>query len=847
MALEDYRKKRDFANTPEPEGVEKRTAENRFVIHEHHATRLHFDLRLEMDGVLKSWAVPKGPSMNPADKRLAVNVEDHPLDYITFRGEIAEGNYGAGEVEIWDSGTYSVSEGSLDRGKLVFDVYGTRLHGQFALVKLKRGNNEWLLIKHGDEFADPNWQLEQILPGGSRRERKEMGSKGGAVSVQPRAEETSADPMPEIVSPMLATLVEQPFSDPGWLFEIKWDGYRAISFIKPDEFRFASRRSENMIDRFPQAEAIPGFVDAQTAILDGEIVVVDANGRPNFQLLQNVAQIFPTGPSDHSKGTLVYYVFDLLYLNGRDLRKRALVERKELLKSIIRPNAFMKYSDHVMEKGEALFEQAKTSDLEGIVAKRIDSPYVEKRTSHWLKIKNVRRQELVVGGYTQPRRSREGFGSLVVGVYEGDLLVFAGQVGGGFDDAALRQIYEMLQPMRTDKCPFREVPKTNEPAVWVKPDLVCEAKFTEWTDEGILRQPVFLGMRPDRSPRDVVREKPEKVGPMVESDPSTSQKKQRSIPSMEFFSQEQLKGDACVDVDGIEVSLSNLHKVYWPDEGYTKGELLHYYYQVSETILPYLKGRPLILRRWPGGIREESFYQHNLEEGPAWLRRVRIQENGDTVNYAVIDDAASLLYIANLGTISQNPFFSRAESLDRPDYFALDLDPEHASFDIVCDVALVVKQALDDAGLTGYPKTSGSRGMHVFVPVAGVYNYEQVQRVAETIASLVASRIPQYATVERMTKNRGRDQVYVDYLQNSPGKSITSAYSVRECPCATVSTPLLWDEVAAKPRMKDFTMFSVPERIERMGDIFGEALSNRQKLAEPIRRLEKLLAEVRKT
>ena len=849
MALEDYREKRDFEKTTEPAGVEAEGAGHRFVVHEHHASRLHFDLRLEMDGVLKSWAIPKGPSMNPADKRLAVMVEDHPLDYIAFRGEIAEGNYGAGEVEIWDSGTYDVTEGSLDAGKMIFVLSGTRLHGQFALVKLKRGKNEWLLIKHGDEFADPDWKLEQILPGGSRTERKEIestgeGSKGGTLAAEPPSVEPAADPMPETISPMLATLVEKPFSDPQWLFEVKWDGYRAISFIKPDGFRFASRRNEDMIDRFPQAEAIPSLIDAKTAILDGEIVVVDATGKPNFQLLQNVARIFPSGRSDEPKGALVYYVFDLLYLDGQDLHQRALIERKELLKSIIRPNDFMKYSDHLMEKGEAFFERARASDLEGIIAKRIDSPYLEKRTNYWLKIKNVRRQELVIGGYTQPRRSREHFGSLVVGVHEGDSFVFAGQVGGGFDDATLREVYELLQPLRTDQCPFRDVPKTNEPAVWVRPELVCEAKFAEWTEEGILRQPVFLGMRSDKPARDVVREKPKELEAVVESKPRPKPTTQRAVPAEEFFVQPDLKGDVCVDVDGIEVPLTNLDKVYWPDEGYTKGELLRYYYRVRETILPYLKDRPLILRRWPNGINEESFYQHNLEEAPEWVRRVPIEEHGGRVNYAVADSTASLLYVVNLGTISQNAFLSRASSLDRPDWIVLDLDPEYAPFETVCEVAMVVKQVLDDAGLAGYAKASGSRGMHVFVPIAGIYTFEQSAGLGEIVARLVASRTPK-ATMERVVKNRGKDQVYIDHVQNGFAKSITSPYSVRECPGATVSTPLTWEEIGSKPDKRDFTIFTVPDRIISLGDIFRDTLSNKQQLSEPIRRLEKLLAEVK--
>ena len=839
MPLDDYRKKRDFEKTSEPAGVEAGATDNRFVIHEHHASRLHFDLRLEMEGVLKSWAVPKGPSMNPADKRLAMMVEDHPLDYITFRGEIAEGNYGAGEVEIWDSGTYEVTEGSLEAGKTVVDLSGTRLHGEFALVKIKRGKNEWLLIKHRDEFADPDWKLEQILPGGSRKERKEMQSKGEALAAKTDSVEAVVDPMPETISPMLATLVEKPLSGPEWLFEVKWDGYRAVAFIKPDGFRFASRRNEDLIGRFPQAEAIPGLIEAKTAILDGEIVVLDQNGKPSFQLLQNVAHIFPSKRPDEHKGTLVYYVFDLLYLDGQDLRQMALIERKKLLQSIIRPNDFMKYSDHVIEKGEAFFDKARASGLEGMIAKRIDSPYLDKRTNYWMKIKNVRSQELVIGGYTQPRHSREHFGSLVVGVYEDNSLVFAGQVGGGFDDAALREIYELLQPLRTDKCPFKDVPKTNEPAVWVRPELVCEAKFAEWTDEGVLRQPVFIGMRSDKAAGDVVREKPKEPEAITETKPRSKPSNERAIPAEELFAQQDLKGNVLAVVDGIEVPLTNLDKVYWHDDGYTKGELLRYYYRMRDTILPYLKDRPLILRRWPNGISEESFYQHNLAEAPDWVRRVPIQEHAGTVNYAVADSIASLLYVVNLGTISQNAFLSRADSLDRPDWIVLDLDPEYAPFETVCEIAMVVKQVLDDAGLTGYPKTSGSRGIHVFVPIAGLYTFEQSHSIGEIVARLIASRTAK-ATVERVVKKRGENQVYLDYVQNGFTKSITSPYSVRECPGATVSTPLTWEEIASKPDKRDFTMFTVPDRAIKIGDIFRESLSKKQKLSEPIKCLEKL-------
>lgn len=844
MALDDYQKKRDFDKTPEPKGESAQDEGHRFVVHEHHATQLHFDLRLEMDGVLKSWSVPKGPSMNPADKRLAVMVEDHPLDYITFRGEIAEGNYGAGEVEIWDSGTFEPIEDNLERGKLVVELMGAKLKGAFHLVRLKDKAKEWLLMKGRDEFADPDWKLQQILPGGSRKERKEIrsqdgGSKGGAATMTAPATPLNkgSDPMPRTISPMLATLVDKPFSDPRWLFELKWDGYRAIAFVTPTDFRFVSRNNEDLIGRFPQAEAIPGLIDAEWAILDGEIVMIDETGKSSFQALQNVAGIFPGRPKpDDHKARLAYYVFDLLYLDGTDLRAKPLIERKELLRTIIRANDFMKYSDHVEARGEELYEQACKTGLEGVMAKRMDSPYIEKRSSHWAKIKAVRTQEVVIAGYTHPRRSRPYFGALVMGVYEGDALAFAGQVGGGFDDATLEQIYNMLQPLRTDYCPFDVVPATNEPAEWVRPELVGEVKFAQWTDEGVMRQPVFLGMRPDKAAHDVAREEAEKMA--KQSDKPASRR--QVIPAQKAFAQDKLKGDLRVDVDGAEVSLTNLDKVYWPDEGYTKGDLLRYYYRMRETILPYLVGRPLILRRFPNGIAEESFYQHNVEGAPEYLRTVPITEGDSVVNYAVVDNTAGLLHVANLGCIAANPFMSRVESLETPDWLALDLDPEEAPFETVCEVAMAVKAVLDDIGLAGYPKTSGSRGMHVFIPIDAIYTFEQSQAFADILSNAVAARIPDKATTQRTISKRTSAQVYVDYFQNAERKSLASPYSVRERPRATVSTPLTWEEVEAKPDMRQFTMFTVPDRVADVGDLFGEVLTNKQRLVEPTRRLEKL-------
>jgi len=834
MSLDKYRAKRDFDRTSEPRGEGMQSVGNRFVIHEHHARHLHFDLRLEMEGVLKSWAIPKGPSMNPADKRLAVMVEDHPLDYIDFRGEIEEGNYGAGEVEIWDSGTYDVYEGSVAEGKLVLELHGAKLKGRFSLVRLKDGKN-WLLIKGRDEFSDPDWQLQQVLPGGSRRQREDIRRASGD-SANDRGQTPVSDPMPDRISPMLATLVDQPFSDANWLFEVKWDGYRAISFITPTSFRLASRRNENLIDRFPQAEAIPGLIDAETAILDGEMVVVDSQGKPSFQMLQDIGRGLPHGAA------LVYYVFDLLYLDGSDFRSRPLIERKQALRGIIRPSDFVKYSDHVLEKGEQFFEQVSKAGLEGMMAKRVTSPYVEKRSGHWLKVKAVHEQEVIVCGYTQPRGARESFGALVVGVYEGDKLTFSGQVGTGFSDDELRRVLGLLQPLVTDHCPFESEPATNEPATWVRPELVCEVKFAEWTSEGILRQPVYLGMRGDKNPNDVIRERPQVPPP---PEPAPKRSKRDAIPADELFSREHLEGDVWIEIDGAEVPLTNLDKVYWPPEGYTKGDMLRYYYLVRETILPHLKDRPLILRRYPAGIDGESFYQHNVADAPGFVHRVPIEENGALINYVTADNAASLLYAANLGSIGFHPFMSRAQSLDRPDYIVLDLDPqEGASFAAICDIALIVRDILSAAGLRSYPKTSGSRGMHIYVPVEPVYTFSQTQDFGEIVARIAAFRDPKAATVQRLKRERGEDRVYVDYLQNSEGKTVAGPYSLRAVPGALASTPLTWDEVAAKPDIRQFTMLTVPERITRVGDVFSDVLTHRQKLAPALESLGRALAEV---
>jgi len=825
VGLEDYQSKRRFDDTPEPLGEEVNQVGHRFVVHEHHASRLHFDLRLEMDGVLKSWAVPKGPSMDPSDKRLAMMVEDHPLEYLTFRGEITEGNYGAGFVEIWDSGTYELKENNLEHGKLICDFAGTKLKGDFHMVRLKDSATEWLLMKSRDELAETGWKLEQILPGGSRKDVLEH--KGAVIP----GILDNIDPMPQKISPMLCTQVDKAFTNPEWLFESKYDGYRALAFIEENSFRFISRTGRDMLEQFPQANSISGTVNARSAIVDGEIIAVGSDGKPSFQALQNAIK----SPSHSDR--LIYYAFDLLYLNGSDLRQRTLGERKEILRSIIRADGFIKYCDHIVEMGELLFSQAGKVGFEGIIAKRINSPYVEKRSNNWLKIKISHNQEVIIAGYTEPRGGREYFGALLLGVYDQGVLKFAGHVGTGFDDATIKDLYDLMQLLQTDKCPFADEPKTNEPATWIKPELVCEVKFVQWTDEGILRQPVFLGLRTDKHPAEIVREEARELDNVIESTPSIVIK-QHSVPIDEVFERRELEGDQVVNVDGVDVALTHLDKIYWPGDGITKGELLRYYYRVRKTIVPHLMGRPIILKRYHDGIEGESFFQHNLKDAPEFVRRVPVHEDTSVVHYATIDSTASLLYIVNLGCIAQNPFSSRAESLDKPDWIVIDLDPEEAPFDSVCEVGMVVKGILDEIGLVGYPKTSGSRGLHVYVPIENVYTQEQAREFGRVIAAVTAARRPDIATIKRIKKDRTPEQVYVDIIQNGPGKSLAGVYSVRAVPGATVSTPLTWDEVAAKPDKMQYTMQTALERIARDGDLFGEVLTRKQHLTKALEVLE---------
>jgi bifunctional non-homologous end joining protein LigD len=553
--------------------------------------------------------------------------------------------------------------------------------------------------------------------------------------------------------------------------------------------------------------------------------------------------------------TIAYIVFDLIYYNGYDLSHADLLSRKELLKNVVSWNNEVRYSDHVVGRGEELFKHAEKLGVEGIIAKRSDSTYVQSRSSNWLKIKTTQRQEVVIVGYTQPRRSRTYFGSLVLGLYRGGKLIPVGHVGTGFNHATLKQLYDLMQPLKTETSPLAEPFKTNDIVQWVKPKLVAEIKFSEWTNDLSMRHPVFLGLRDDKKPEDSTLEKKLHTEEVVVAKPArkSSRKKEAvnddsskvdSKPvSGETAFKGKLRGDLKVKVPGGVVSLTNLDKVYWPDDGYTKGDLLRYYYEMAPTILPYLKDRPIILKRYPDGIKGFSFHQHTVKDPPEFVKTYKRLSDGDTVTYAICNNVASLLYVANLGSISIHAWSARMTAPEKPDWILFDLDPGSATFAQVREVALHVKGILDSLGLECYPKTSGSKGLHVYVPIKAAYTHDQVVQFATLIAHRAAAERPDLIAVERMVRKRKKGRVYLDYLQNGFGKSLAAAYSVRARVGATVSTPLEWREVkSAKLRVESFTIRNVGTRVKRKGDLFAEVLKKKQSLAKAIAKLEKLMS-----
>ncbi len=830
MTIKKYNQKRNFNATKEPKGEINRSKSNLiFVVQKHAASHLHYDLRLEMEGVLKSWAVPKGPSINPEDKRLAMMVEDHPYSYRNFEGTIPEGNYGAGNVIVWDNGTYNALEvenkeegekkllAGLKKGHISFVLNGSKLKGEFSLVKLKgKQENAWLLIKKNDKFSkdtDILTKNKSVLTNVTLEALQNKVSKTISAKGEGKTKEKIIKvkvPTAEFIKPMLADSIEKPFDDAGWVFEIKYDGYRTLAVINSKEVDLYSRNHISFNSIFkPIAEELKKI--KHIVVLDGEVVIEDKLGRSNFQLLQNYTKT--------KIGILKYYIFDILSLDGNDTRDLSLLERKELLKLLLDKyslsNVF--YSDHILEKGKAFFESAIKNNLEGIIAKDMTSPYrTAKRSSEWLKIKISQQEEAIIVGITEPKGSRNNFGALLLAQYKGKILNYIGNCGTGFDQKTLQELFTKFTPLFVEASPFEEKIKLKGNVQWMKPKLICEVKFSEWTEEGYLRHPVYLGLRTDKSEKEVT--KVELKGNEIFLNPKDKKKNSATLDEdKKSLSNFDLK------IGKVSLHLTNQDKIYFPEDGITKGAIVNYYNEIAEFILPYLKDRPQSMNRFPNGINEKNFYQKDvdIEKIPSWLKTHKIysESNDEYIDYLLCNDKATLLYMANLGCIEINPWNSTVKNIENPDWLVIDLDPDTNDFKQVVQTARVVKEIMDTMEVECYCKTSGATGLHIYVPLINKYSYNTVKIFAELIANAVTLRLPYFTSTERAIKKRPH-KIYIDALQNRHGQTLAAPYSVRPRIGATVSTPLEWDEVNEKLSPSQFTINNMLKRLDKKGDIW---------------------------
>lgn len=825
MPLDEYERKRDFARTPEPAGASGAAAPAgalAFVIHKHDSRRLHYDLRLELDGALASWAVPKGPSLDPAEKRLAVRVEDHPIEYGSFEGVIPKDEYGAGTVMLWDRGTWEPAgdpHEALARGDLKFTLHGEKLRGEWVLARMKRRGEEvkenWLLIKHRDEFARPgegsSLLAEEDRSVASGRSMPEIAA-GGSVwhtdapatrqpDVRP-AEEARLDPaalpgatrgkLPRFVEPQLALLVKDAPAGEEWLHEIKFDGYRAIARVADGKVTMYSRRENDWTDKFRSVADELARLPVREAMLDGEVCVTRPDdGITSFQLLQN-----ELGADRAEK--LVYFAFDLLFLDGYDLRGVALAERKSALLALLArlgPTSHVRYTEDIAGHGPEFFAKACELGLEGAVAKRAGSLYRPgRRIPDWVKVKCVQRQDFVIGGWTDPSGTRAGFGSLLLGVRDGGGLRYVGKVGTGFPDKLLAELSARLRDLATEKSPFTEgaeaIPKRVH---WVRSELVGEVAFSEWTRDGHLRQPAFLGLREDKPASQVVAEKP------------------APTPATRTFSV-------------LGIGLTHPDRVFYPDDGITKTDLAEYYARVGELMLPHVAHRPLALLRCPDGLgggergRGEScfYHKHAGDDFPQPLEHLTIRESEGPVPYLAVAEPAGLVALAQMAALEIHMWGSRADDVEHPDYMVFDLDPsEDVPWEAVNEGARLVRDVLSGLGLTSFVKTTGGKGLHVCVPLEPRTDWAGVKDFAEAVARAIAHYRPaKYVATMSKTKRTGR--VFVDYLRNARSNTSIAPFSTRARPHATVSVPLRWDELSGERHSNDYTIANLARRLSRL-------------------------------
>jgi len=863
MALEKYNQKRDFSKTKEPKGVKKTSkGELTFVVQKHDASRLHYDFRLEIDGVLVSWAVPKGPSANPSHKRLAVQTEDHPMGYFDFEGTIPKGEYGGGTVMVWDYGTFRPenAEGAVSQdnklmkkqladGSIKIILKGKKLQGAWHLVEMKGKENMWLLMKSKDEFAGVKVKFDEnsAISGLDFKEIEENGNvyssdKGKKLSkteakkvIEKQSKEDSEEKkpkpklkkndaefsaedlaeaekikkFPEDWRPQLATLAEEAFDNDDWIFENKFDGYRALAQIKNNTVNLISRNGISFNSKYKEIITTLEKVN-DDVILDGEIVVENSKGKSHFQWLQHFDE-------DPKNGTLKFYVFDILYFKGYDLRNLELLQRKKILKAILPKLKNIIFSSHTIGQGLETFKAIEKLGGEGIIAKKASSKYYEdKRSKDWLKIKTNKQQEMVIGGFTEPSGSRNGLGALLLGFYEDDDFIYSGKVGTGFSDEILKELRKKLNKIERKTSPFKTPPKL-QGTHWVSPQFVAQIKFSEWTDSGSLRHPVYLGLRTDKKAKDVIREKElatEKIVSEIKSEEKETKKATGKAKN---------KSDTPKEISDSKVEFSNLDKVFWPKEKYTKGDVIEYYNSIADYILPYLKDRPQSLLRTPNGISKPGFFQKNVEgQVPDWIktRKLKSKSTDESITYLLCQDRDTLLFLANWGCIELNPWSSRVGNLNNPDYIIFDLDPNEADMKKIVKTALTLKEILDMLKVPAYVKTSGGKGIHVFIPVLPKYSYNQTREFSHLVSQMVLKKLPKIVSLERSPSKR-KGKVYLDFLQNGKGKTMASIYSLRPREGANVSTPLDWDEINDKLKITDFNIKTLQKRLEEKGDLWA--------------------------
>ncbi len=907
MALEEYRRKRDFSRTPEPSGDQAgnlrrhSTAASpgwdslpegrRFCVQQHRATRMHFDFRLEHNGVLLSWPIPRGPTLDPAIKRLAVHTEDHPVDYGDFEGVIPSG-YGAGTVLLWDIGTYEWLretaqdvEASLAKGDLKFRLSGTKIRGEFALVKIgARGRRQgggsdddknWLLIKKRDDAVVEKYEaLDHEVSVKTGRNLAAIAADGGgdpreaarARRAARRSPERPGPPSPPsppadgaLPMPMLATSVDRPFTREGWIFELKWDGVRALATVAGDQVRLVGRSGRDETSRYPELGALGRALHGHSAVVDGEIVVMNADGRPSFERLQSRINVARDSDVRRAmrENPATYVVFDLLRLDGRDLMETSLRIRKKTLKDVLVPVDGVMYADHVERDGESFFAEVSRHGIEGMIAKRADSGYSPgRRSPDWVKVKAWQTQSCVITGWTGGRgRRSERLGALILGVFKGDDIVHCGQVGTGFDEATLRDLRGRLDGLVVGKSALQPPPRTAEPATWVRPELVCEVRHAGWTKQGILRHPAYLGLRQDVAPRNCVREEPAEVEAVVagaasrEGTPpqSPSAKATRAHSRSRSATAAAaadgsgagpllaqlagLAGTAALEVDGKRVRLTHLDKVMWPADGLTKRDLIGHYIAVAPVLLPYLRDRPLSMQMFPDGIDGNHFWRKDKpSHAPEWIQSWTYHGE-KTKDYIVVNDLATLVWVANAASIDLHPWHSRVDAPQQPDWAVFDLDPaEGATFENVVTLARLTRVALEHYGLHSVLKTTGQTGLQIYVPIRRGPDYRAVRDWVEGVSRAIGRVVPDLVSWEWSVKAR-TGRVRMDYTQNIINKTLNAPYTVRAAPRAPVSAPIRWDELDDPALRPDrWTVRTIGERLAAQGDLFAAALAGDQDL-----------------